>query len=948
MTSTWILCIASAVFAPQGDADKASQALAEARVLWQTGKYSEAREAYETLWKDASLRSRSVSVKITLGLADCLASQGETDRALKLLWGAAVFTPNQPDLWATIANLAFDRGEWRSAESAGKSALALDKNNLLARWTLARLALAQGKTEDGIKQCQWFVDDYNARQAELDRDADALLIVGQASEAYFRAKARGDDLFDQLMNVINHIYEQAIKTDKNCWRAAWLEGRMFIAGYNERLAMPELQRALKINPRAAEALVTLGVSDLQGYKLAAGRRKAELALAINPRYAPALVLLADLNISDERFDDALASAKKAVAINPKSEDALARLAAAYRLLVKPYHAQFVEADALSRNPKPADFYSALGERLADRRKYDSAERAFLNAIAADPDRADPRNGLGMLYMQVGREEEAFDLFKNAFSADPVNVRADNMLRVLRHMARYRTITSDHYRVLVDPSQDTLLGRYMSAYLEGIYPELTARFGYSPPERSVVEIMKNHQWFSGRTTALPFIPTVGACTGRVVALASPKTMGKAFNWSRVLKHEMVHVITLQQTRFNIPHWYTEALAVESEGYPRPQEWNKMLLERAPAKRLLNLDNINLGFIRPKEADERQLAYCQAQLYAQYMLKRFGSDALIKMLDAYRSGLTTDRAVTSCFKVTKADFESGYLKFVDDVVKTIRTRVSEEQPVSFSKLEAMLAAKPDDPELNARMAYEHFSRRDYKEARPYADKALKLEPNQPLASYVKARLLLSIGEDDSALKVLEPALDPKKPNERVVDLLAELVMKAGRLDEAERLYEIARKDDPYHSKWIAGLARVHLRQRRLDKFLADLAMLADNDADNLEVRQALAERHLKAGAADLSEKWATDCLYIDVYDPANHVLLADAKQALKKFAEAVKEYETALELKPKKPNEIKVKLARALADAGRPDEARSLIDAVLRDEPANAEAKKLKADLEGRKA
>ena len=30
--------------------------------------------------------------------------------------------------------------------------------------------------------------------------------------------------------------------------------------------------------------------------------------------------------------------------------------------------------------------------------------------------------------------------------------------------------------------------------------------------------------------------------------------------RLLSHELVHVITLQQTHFNIPHWFTEGLAV----------------------------------------------------------------------------------------------------------------------------------------------------------------------------------------------------------------------------------------------------------------------------------------------------------------------------------------------------------------------------------------------------
>ena len=182
----------------------------------------------------------------------------------------------------------------------------------------------------------------------------------------------------------------------------------------------------------------------------------------------------------------------------------------------------------------------------------------------------------------------------------------------------------------------------------------------------------------------------------------------------------------------------------------------------------------------------------------------------------------------------------------------------------------------------MAYEHFARRDYKEARPFAEKALKLKPHHPLASYVKARLLLSIGDDETtALAILEPALDPKQPNERVIDLLAELKMKAGDLDEAEKLYELARKDDPFHTKWIAGLARVHLRQKKTTQFLNDLAMIAANDADDIAVRKALAERHLAAGDAAAAEKWADECLYIDVYDPAVHVLLADARAAGKKY-------------------------------------------------------------------
>jgi len=929
-----------------GDAQAAGPGeVAKARELTKVGKSAEALEALDALAKGAENPS-AVRDAIALGRADALESTGEPDKAIAGLREAAEAKENpaeNPDLWARIGEIQFARGDWDGAGASARRAIAAKGDHLLARWVEARLLEARGDREKSIDACKWFVDYQAEHNEALAKDAPGLLIVGQAAEKYIRARFREEDLSEELNKVINNVYEVALKADPNCWQAHWLEGRLFLAGYQEGDARKDLTRALKINPHAAEVIVTLGMADLQGYQLAAGRKKAERALEINPRMAAAQVLLADLNISDERFLDARDAARKAVAENPRDEDGLARLAASARLLVDPLGAQAVESVALANNPRPATFYAALAERLADRRKYHSAERAFLQGIAADPDRADTRIGLGMLYMQVGREAEARDLFDAAFASDPFNVRASNMRLILKHMESYRAIESEHYTVLVDPTQDNLLAKYMARYLESIHGELVKSFGYEPPGLTQIEIMKDHEKFSGRTVALPFIPTVGACTGKVVALSSPRTGKKPFNWARVMKHELVHVITLQQTEFNIPHWYTEALAVESEGFPRPQPWNKMLVERVPTRRkLLNLDTINLGFIRPDEPEDRQLAYCQAQLYAQYMLGRFGPDSLIRMLAAYKRGLTTDRAIDTCFHVAKADFEARYLDFLDGVVKTIQTRAGEEKPVKFSDLQKQLKANPEDPALNARMAYEHYARRDLKLAKPFADKALKLQPKQPMASYVKARIFSSIGYDDEALALLEPALDPAKPDVRVLDLLAELQLKAGKFDEAERLYELGRKDDPQNSKWVAGLARVHLRKKD-PKLVNELVALANNDADDLALRKELTRRFTEAKDAVKAEHWGQECLFVDVYDPESHTLMADAYTLANKPAQAVEECDAALTLKPKKPDPIQVKRAKALAAADRKDEARAALDEILKRDPEQPEAKAARAEI-----
>ncbi len=297
----------------------------EARRLLQNGRYAEADEAYAAVEAEAKKApggmTPALKVAVALGKAECLASQGDYVKAIGELTTLAAQEPKNAEVPARLANLYLIRGDWPAAEAAMRQALALDENHLLARWVQARLLELHGEVDKAVAACKWFVDRFNDKRPEIVKNADALLLIGQAAERYYRATARGEELKDSLVDVISEIYEAALAADPNCWQAPWLVGRLYLSGYNERAATRELARAQQINPLAPEVLVTIGQSDLEGYRLAAGRAKAERALSINPHYAPAFVLQADLNISDERFVEAKASAQKAVAENSRDEDA---------------------------------------------------------------------------------------------------------------------------------------------------------------------------------------------------------------------------------------------------------------------------------------------------------------------------------------------------------------------------------------------------------------------------------------------------------------------------------------------------------------------------------------------------------------------------------------------------------------------------------------------------
>src|SRR3954454_19909229 len=97
---------------------------------------------------------------------------------------------------------------------------------------------------------------------------------------------------------------------------------------------------------------------------------------------------------------------------------------------------------------------------------------------------------------------------------------------------------------------------------------------------------------------------------------------------------------------------------------------MLIERVAAAKLLNLDTIDLGFIRPRDPMEWQQAYCQAQLYVEYIEKKFGPKSIGQLLAAFTRGRGAAEAIQEVCKVDKAGFEKGYRAYLDDVVKELR--------------------------------------------------------------------------------------------------------------------------------------------------------------------------------------------------------------------------------------------------------------------------------------
>src|SRR5207253_5729553 len=136
-------------------------------------------------------------------------------------------------------------------------------------------------------------------------------------------------LSDQFEFILTEVWGEAVKRDKNFWWAEYEAGQLYQEKYNKSAANRALDRALIINPRAAEALVAKGYAALHRFETKDAELYAEQALTINPRLTEALRLRADLNLFAGDIKSTMADLDKARAVNPREEQTLARVAACY-------------------------------------------------------------------------------------------------------------------------------------------------------------------------------------------------------------------------------------------------------------------------------------------------------------------------------------------------------------------------------------------------------------------------------------------------------------------------------------------------------------------------------------------------------------------------------------------------------------------------------------------
>jgi len=296
----------------------------------------------------------------------------------------------------------------------------------------------------------------------------------------------------------------------------------------------------------------------------------------------------------------------------------------------------------------------------------------------------------------------------------------------------------------------------------------------------------------RALGIPGLGALGVCFGPVIAQDSPSAREAGeFNWGSTLWHEFTHVITLQMTEYRIPRWFSEGLSVYEERRARPgwgDDWNMMFVRSFAAGRWFKIADLDAAFQRPRTAQDVPIAYFEASQICEFIVDRFGFDAVLNMLAMYRDKARTPDILRQVLKLSEADFDREFNAYIEAKARPWQQALDSENNLiaSLSKERVLQLLQTHETfALRIRAAELFAADGDMATAASHYIRALELFPyvtGRGNAYESLAKLLENKGDQAQAAAVLDKLVKTDENNLEALKTIARIRSSLGQRQEA----------------------------------------------------------------------------------------------------------------------------------------------------------------------
>jgi predicted Zn-dependent protease len=727
--------------------------------------------------------------------------------------------------------------------------------------------------------------------------------------------------------ILNTFFDQ-VKTLAPDTREAWLAaGDLALQKHDFSLAATNFNAALQRFPNDPDAEFGLArayaSSDIERMGAA-----LQAVLDQNPNYVPAMLLLVDHLVDAEQYEDASKLLDTIFKVNPWDPEAWAYRSAIANLQNDTNGEVSARGNALRFWPTNPRVDQLIGEKLSQNYRFREGAEHQRQALEFDPEYLPAKIELAQDLLRLGDETEGWQLAREVHETDRYDITAFNLNSLRQEMAHFKTITNQDFIVRMAANEAPLYGDQVLELLQRAKDTVTKKYGMQLDQPTYVEIFSEEKDFGVRTFGMPLNPGfLGVCFGHVITANSPAAQANPENWQDVLWHEFCHVVTLNITRNKMPRWLSEGISVYEERQANPvwgQKMNPRYREMILGTDLTPIANLSSAFMTPKSPYHVQFAYYESSLVVEYIVQRFGFDALKNILTDLGDGVNINDAIAR--RTEPMDkLEKDFAAFATDRANNLAPGLDWRKP--GEETAASAPAFPANPS----------------------------DSNGPGVSVI-TRLMRKRAEDNvktnaAAAPVAFTAglrAGNVAPNYWQLLIQAQTALNDHRWADAKAPLETLIKLYPAQTgsdSAYALLAGAHRELNETNEERQVLIQLAALDSDNTDAYARLMELDEARGDWEGIAENAERFLAVNPLLPLPYQELARASEQLDHPAPAIRSYQRLLLLDPPDPADVHYRLARLLHKSGDAAGAKRNVLQALEDAPRFPDALRLLLEIEG---
>lgn len=226
---------------------------------------------------------------------------------------------------------------------------------------------------------------------------------------------------------------------------------------------------------------------------------------------------------------------------------------------------------------------------------------------------------------------------------------------------WSNIESQHFVVMF--TEDEGKAREIRDIAEDFYPKVTGDLGYSPGRKITIWLFESKKDFKQAAEA----PIQDWAAGyayplqaRVVVRDPPAGNDRKINRSRLIKHEITHVIFglyLGQNLKNVPRWLNEGIAMyAAEEWSYSHYWTMLI--GVLGNSLIPLYDLSDDF--PQIESQARMAYTQSCSIVTFMIDKYGIESLRKCISLLSKGQGMDEALANTMGIDSYWMERKWLR------------------------------------------------------------------------------------------------------------------------------------------------------------------------------------------------------------------------------------------------------------------------------------------------